>query len=446
METLVKSEPFIHCMKSEEQRQGDIDKAAGENTGRWTREEHNLFLRGLELHGKGWKKIAALIKSRTVVQIRTHAQKYFLKMHKARLEGDSSGNADGRSNSFSYRKVRKRRYDDIPLSLAPALKPFVRTYLSLTNIDNDVTDDGLYNFLSPHLQDMDNFLDSTSTETLDMNALDDNFRNKIPKWFQNGSDISILLDEAGKLNWMMDPGIPLAASLNKYTNTMCKEVKEGMRPPPISLPIVTFDVPSTSTPTLITDSNSVDSSDNIAMNGSALTSTINTTNTNTCNTTNTIKTESMNSNTNNFIQSQDLCSTSLQRQVPTLKNINNIIELPRKTSSVYNSSSSSSTISNSSNERIVTDVETDTDEMGLGLALGLGGILHQHILQGQEAEEIRAWMLSSSTYNESPVTVEHDDLIQTDGIPSHSLQLQLQPDSQSLEDDISEAYPESLSY
>jgi len=57
--------------------------AAGENTGRWTAEEHHLFLRGLELHGKGWKKIATLIQSRTVVQIRTHAQKYFQKLSKA---------------------------------------------------------------------------------------------------------------------------------------------------------------------------------------------------------------------------------------------------------------------------------------------------------------------------------------------------------------------------
>ena len=46
-----------------------------ENTGRWTAEEHRLFLAGLEQHGKGWKKIASLIKSRTVVQIRTTCQK-----------------------------------------------------------------------------------------------------------------------------------------------------------------------------------------------------------------------------------------------------------------------------------------------------------------------------------------------------------------------------------
>ncbi|OEU20545.1 hypothetical protein FRACYDRAFT_165241, partial [Fragilariopsis cylindrus CCMP1102] len=54
---------------------------------RWTSEEHNLFLQGLELHGKGWKKIAGLIKSRTVVQIRTHAQKYFQKLAKAKQNG-----------------------------------------------------------------------------------------------------------------------------------------------------------------------------------------------------------------------------------------------------------------------------------------------------------------------------------------------------------------------
>jgi SHAQKYF class myb-like DNA-binding protein len=64
-----------------------------ENTGRWTTEEHHLFLQGLEQHGKGWKKIASLIKSRTVVQIRTHAQKYFQKLAKARQgTGGSGGN------------------------------------------------------------------------------------------------------------------------------------------------------------------------------------------------------------------------------------------------------------------------------------------------------------------------------------------------------------------
>jgi SHAQKYF class myb-like DNA-binding protein len=50
--------------------------------GRWTQEEHNMFLQGLQTHQKQWKLIADMVKTRTVVQIRTHAQKYFQKLHK----------------------------------------------------------------------------------------------------------------------------------------------------------------------------------------------------------------------------------------------------------------------------------------------------------------------------------------------------------------------------
>lgn len=74
-------------------------QSSGENTGRWTAEEHNLFLQGLELHGKGWKKIAGLIKSRTVVQIRTHAQKYFQKLAKAKQNGEDVTMAGGGSSN-----------------------------------------------------------------------------------------------------------------------------------------------------------------------------------------------------------------------------------------------------------------------------------------------------------------------------------------------------------
>jgi SHAQKYF class myb-like DNA-binding protein len=80
--------------------------ALGENTGRWTAEEHRLFLQGLEQHGKGWKKIASLIKSRTVVQIRTHAQKYFQKLSKARQNGDEGEvSMEGRGGPTSVPSV-----------------------------------------------------------------------------------------------------------------------------------------------------------------------------------------------------------------------------------------------------------------------------------------------------------------------------------------------------
>ena len=43
----------------------------------WTAEEHDIFLKGFEKHGKDWVQIAALIQDRTGVQVQTHAQKYF---------------------------------------------------------------------------------------------------------------------------------------------------------------------------------------------------------------------------------------------------------------------------------------------------------------------------------------------------------------------------------
>jgi len=61
-----------------------LQEASKENAGRWTHEEHELFLKGLAKFGKGWKKIAGMISTRTVVQVRTHAQKYFQKLEKER--------------------------------------------------------------------------------------------------------------------------------------------------------------------------------------------------------------------------------------------------------------------------------------------------------------------------------------------------------------------------
>jgi SHAQKYF class myb-like DNA-binding protein len=45
------------------------------STGRWTPEEHSVFIQGMQLHPRQWKKIAEMVQTRTAVQIRTHAQK-----------------------------------------------------------------------------------------------------------------------------------------------------------------------------------------------------------------------------------------------------------------------------------------------------------------------------------------------------------------------------------
>ena len=60
------------------------------NTGRWTSLEHNIFLKELEKYGKNWKRISSLVQTRSPVQIRTHAQKYFLKLAKANKPAPAS--------------------------------------------------------------------------------------------------------------------------------------------------------------------------------------------------------------------------------------------------------------------------------------------------------------------------------------------------------------------
>lgn len=61
--------------------------------GRWTKEEHQRFVEGLNKFGKNWKKVEEFVGTRTGAQIRSHAQKFF-----NRLQKESPGGGDGKSS------------------------------------------------------------------------------------------------------------------------------------------------------------------------------------------------------------------------------------------------------------------------------------------------------------------------------------------------------------
>lgn len=50
--------------------------------GRWTKEEHQRFVEGLRKFGKNWKKIEEFVGTRSGPQIRSHAQKFFIRLER----------------------------------------------------------------------------------------------------------------------------------------------------------------------------------------------------------------------------------------------------------------------------------------------------------------------------------------------------------------------------
>ncbi len=68
--------------KSSDEVNSEYDKNSNERQGRWLQSEHFRFLKGCLLYGNNWGKVKDIVKSRSSAQIRSHAQKYLIKLCK----------------------------------------------------------------------------------------------------------------------------------------------------------------------------------------------------------------------------------------------------------------------------------------------------------------------------------------------------------------------------
>lgn len=64
----------------------EADCISSKHGGRWTDAEHRRFLDGLKKFGRDWRAIEEHIGTRSCSQIRSHAQKYFLRFEKLKEE------------------------------------------------------------------------------------------------------------------------------------------------------------------------------------------------------------------------------------------------------------------------------------------------------------------------------------------------------------------------
>lgn len=89
-------------------------KTVNGNNGRWTREEHTMFIDALQLYGKNWRKVEEHIGTRTGAQIRSHAQKFFIRIEKEsskKKDKDKTTSSEGPTSAIKSSHADNHKKD-----------------------------------------------------------------------------------------------------------------------------------------------------------------------------------------------------------------------------------------------------------------------------------------------------------------------------------------------
>ena len=138
--------------KKKKSEKCDDDKSA--TTGRWTKEEHDQFECGLKkFKDRQWRRIADTIPTRTVIQVRTHAQKYFQKKLRMKKKGkmkntsiqkmsDDHTGMSMEPSTFLYSPIEQpvKKKAEMKVELPPlmsALQPLRRHMLTSPGFQNN---------------------------------------------------------------------------------------------------------------------------------------------------------------------------------------------------------------------------------------------------------------------------------------------------------------------
>ncbi|CDW76038.1 myb-like dna-binding shaqkyf class family protein [Stylonychia lemnae] len=100
-------ENVTHVSLTKESNELLADEEATYKEGRWTKEEHLRFVSALEKYGSNWIKVQNAVKTRSAAQIRSHAQKYKLKM--AYIESQSKLRSIAQRDNFMFKILKSKK-------------------------------------------------------------------------------------------------------------------------------------------------------------------------------------------------------------------------------------------------------------------------------------------------------------------------------------------------